>query len=69
MERRTTSIILVVVGAGLTAHGSGVEIGTFLICAGLFGLWHSGEETSNSCVNHMLAYARNKVGKRFPIVG
>ena len=69
MERRTTSFGLCVIGAGLIAHGSGIETGTFLIGAGLFGLWHSGEKTSKSCVNHMLAYTRNGIEKRFPITG
>ena len=68
MQRRTSSTILVVVGAGLTAHGNGAE-GIFLIGAGLFGLWHSGETSNKSCVNHMITYIRNKVEKRFPIIG
>lgn len=66
MQRRTTSFGLAVVGAGLTAHGD-IGMGTFLVGAGLFGLWHS--ESEESCVNHMIVRVRNKLEKRFPITG
>ena len=76
MQRRTSSIILCVIGAGLmalTAHGSGssIETGTgiFLVGTGLFGLYHSGEETSKSCASHIIKYVRQEVEKRFPLTG
>lgn len=71
MQRRTSSVVLCVTGAGLMAFGNSAITEIFLvslglICAGLFGLWHSEE---NSCLSHVLAYTRQEARKRFPLVG